>query len=262
MISDKELYKRFDKPNFESQEWDNEFLRLKNGSNVIKFINHLQTANRLFINEAFICAYIKLCTLYNKPVQEIKMLLNKLIQLNYAVAFNIRDSSTFDENGLPLPEIIIKDHNGNDIIFKKLSSFFPFIKSAYPELESNDRQGHCHLKSVLLSRYFLDFPHEVVTGYTHSFSDKSKYLHTLIEFSDNNNEPQVIDFTMNAIVNKHGYKKIMNIDEKPLSRISGENIKNELEMIYDAPKFKNLDIRKYLLFREDVLNELSPQPQS
>jgi len=261
MISDKELKEKFDKPNLESQKWDDEFLALQRGNDILKLITHMQSAKWMSINEAYICAYIKKCTLAGVSQSVIKDYLTKLINFNYIDTFAIQNSNKLDENKNPIPEYIITDKDNFNIIFKKLTDCYPLLKQTNPKLETLDRQGNCHLDSVLLSRYRLNFPHQVVTGYTHNFSEKSRYLHTWIEFVDENNLEQVIDYTMNAIINKSGYYKTMNVEPETLIKISGENIKSELDSIYDHPKTKKMDIRKYLLFREDVLNEISPQPQ-
>ena len=245
MISKKEFLNKYEKANRESQKWDMTYQQLSKSNDVMAFVKHMQTAKEFYFDDAYICGIIKKFTYADTPEE-------KKISLIHTYLTNNTIASVSQEG---LTTIFVKPDNTR-IEFRTLTEQMPNLR-AKEELESQGRMERCHQGCLNLSEFEFNFPHDVVTGYTHGISDKSEYLHTWIETVDDGKEV-VIDYTMNAIINKDAYYKFMHII--PLARISGENVKTDMPLIFKSKKFRNIDNRMYLLFRDEIMAEIENKP--
>ena len=246
MISKKEFHAKYIKPSLESQKWDDTYRRLSNSNDIMAFVNHMQTATEFYFDDAYICGVIKNFTFSSTTDERKKQLADRLISNGYITS----SKSEGDITEFVKP-------NGTIITFLPLTKVFPDIRYK-KELESDDRSGHCHRGSLNLTEFAFDFDNNVVTGYTYNLSNKSKYLHTWIETMLDGKEV-VIDYTLNAIVNKDGYYEFMHA--KPITTISSKDVKKDLPKVLKS-KFQGYDNRMYLIFRDEMMAEIDKKPSS
>lgn len=224
-----------------SQNWDETFMeKLHNCTTeeILKFAN--KSAKKLYILEYIICRAIYNYTKKDLTDMEKQNFLDKL-KLYTSHNLSIEYTNSILE---------IQTNEGN-IKVRKLTDLIPGLSDADPDIETDERQGQCHFKSIELSN-IIENPHNVVTGFVHGTSDFSKFLHTWIEIFLNGNW-YVFDYTLNACINKDGYYFIKHAE--PLSVISKENIAREYPLLCgdDSTKF---NVKEYLLFRDEIIRDL------
>ena len=150
---------------------------------------------------------------------------------------------------------VIIDTKEGVVKAKILSEVLPQLKEIDSKIQTSERLGNCHQGSLDICSILAN-PHEIVTGYIYGPSDKAKYIHTWIECLIKEKEC-VIDYTMNAFMNKEGFYIIKN--PEPISRISGQDIKA------DAKKYgsflEKINIRQYLLYRDEIIKDLEKNGQ-
>lgn len=246
MISKKEFHAKYIKPSLDSQKWDDKYRKLSNSNDIMAFVQHMQTASEFYFDDAYICAVIKNFTFSSTTKERKESLADKLIKNGHIVSAEINDNSTQ----------FVKP-NGTVISFIPLTQVFPNLRYKQ-ELECDERSGRCHQGSLNLSQFEFDFEHSVVTGDTYNLSNKSKYLHTWIETTFGGEEV-VIDYTMNAIINKDAYYEFMHA--KPINRISGKDVKHDMPIVLTS-KYGGADNRIYLLFRDEMMAEIENKPSS
>ncbi|MBP3581732.1 MAG: hypothetical protein J6J33_03155 [Clostridia bacterium] len=244
MISKKEFHAKYIKPSLESQKWDDKYRTLSKSNDIMAFIGHMQTATEFYFDDAYICAVIKNFTFSSVTEERKNSLAERLIKDGHIVSAEINDDS-----------VQFVKPNGTNITFVPLTQIFPNLRYK-KELESDERSGRCHQGSLNLSQFEFDFEHSVVTGDTYNLSNKSKYLHTWIE-TTLGGEEIVIDYTMNAAINKAAYYEFMHA--KPINTISGENVKHDIPIVLTS-KYGNTDNRMYLLFRDEMMAEIENKP--
>ena len=116
------------------------------------------------------------------------------------------------------------------------------------ELESDERYGKCHSKSLEL---VLITPNsKIVTGYI--TENNLHLLHSIIVSTELNGD-YVYDWTKNLIMSKDEYYKLNKF--KVLSEITKD------EIIYDKENYEdllvnNICIKPYLVFRNEIVKEI------
>lgn len=164
----------------------------------------------------------------------------------YINGISIDVNNTFHMN-----ELTIDTKNGK-ISLIPLSSAIPSLKEKFPELDTLDRANKCFSGSRKLSLAISD-NNDLVTGIVYGYTDKSEYLHSWVEVNLFDKE-YVIDYTMNAIINKDGYynfrhaKEIQRINNKDMINDMDE-YQEELNTIYAHSAFYNV-------FRDEIINDL------
>lgn len=240
MISKKEFNAKYIKPSLDSQKWDDRYRMLSKSNDIIAFVEHLQTATEFYFDDSYICAVIKNFTYSNTTNERKISLVDMLISKGYISSAQTTDNAT-----------TFTKPNGKTITFIPLTEVFPNIRFR-EELESNERSGRCHQGSLDLSQFEFDFEHSVVTGYTCNISNKSRYLHSWIE-TNLNGIDVVVDYTMNAIIDKNAYYDFMHAE--PITKIAGTDVKQDIPLVLRS-KYKGYDNRMYLLFRDEMMSEI------
>ena len=138
--------------------------------------------------------------------------------------------------------------NTKEYKFRKISSTFIKELSIFFELESDERYGKCHSKSLEL---VLIIPNsKIVTGYI--TENNLHLLHSIIVSTELNGD-YVYDWTKNLIMSKDEYYKLNKF--KVLSEITKD------EIIYDKENYEdllvnNICIKPYLVFRNEIVKEI------
>ena len=90
-----------------------------------------------------------------------------------------------------------------------------------------------------------------MTGYIYGYSDKSKFLHSWVE-STINDEEYVIDGTLNAMINKDGYYLMQHA--KPITKISDSVLKSDIKNYVN--EMQSIPLEVYYVFRDEIVNDL------
>ncbi len=146
-------------------------------------------------------------------------------------------------------DLKITTQNG-EIEVSKLSKVFPILKKINGnEIETSKRDRKC--ESSITVAMLLKSDCKVVTGYNCGFSDKTKYVHSWVEFELQCKE-YVVDYTLNALFNKEGFYDLNKVEV--LSVIPYSQLKEDAEMI----KKMNIVVqtREYLLDRDGMFKKL------
>lgn len=242
MRSYKEL---FVNPSDNGKKWDENFIKLLKDKNKDKWKEFLiQTdAKQLFMEETRISYCINEFTISDNSDEYKKKLIDSLKNLkDFVQNAYVQKNEKFKSN-----EIIVETKNGI-IRAMPLSECIPDLISLYPDIESNDRKGKCFERSYELSR-ILDMQNNLVTGYIYGNSDKAQYLHSWLETKNN----FVIDYTRNAIINKDGYYLMLHAE--PLSKISAEDIENDIQQYMSKCNRLGISLEQYLIFRDEIIKD-------
>lgn len=148
-----------------------------------------------------------------------------------------------------LPEVKIETTKGI-IQAIQFSSVAPEVKNLFPFIESDKRFGNCYDFAYNISLN-LGVPNQIVTGYIYGYSDKSKFLHSWVE-STINDEEYVIDGTLNAMINKDGYYLMQHA--KPITKISDSVLKSDIKNHLDVMQTMPMEV--YYVFRNEIVNDL------
>lgn len=240
MSFSKNFHELFITPEHISEEWDDTLFKYGELGDLKKLDKHLHSANEVYLNEKLIYTAIDTFTLKTETQKEKMRLLDNLKTEEFVEKVKVTKSS-----------VLIKTDKG-DIKACKLTDMIPEFKEIYPDLETRDRKGQCHRNSMLISN-IINMSNNIVTGYIFGYSDKSKYLHSWIELVYDN-EDLVIDYSLNALMNKSGYYQMQHAI--PLNKISNKNIKEDRKLLDKFDKLGHFDIKEYLLYRDEIMNDL------
>jgi len=228
----------------ESSEWIREFVRLKHNEDWDKFREYLKTCEKLYLPQHEISKFINEFT-ENKYSYEQK----------YEFMNHLKKWDKFVNDVEITENKVVIDTIDGVVKAKILSEVLPQLKEIDPKIQTSERLGKCHQGTLNISS-ILENPHEVVTGYIYGPSDKAKYIHTWIECLIKEKEC-VIDYTMNAFMNKEGFYIIKN--PEPLSRISSKNIKEDAKRY--GGLLEKINLRQYLLYRDELISDLEKNGQ-
>lgn len=171
--------------------------------------------------------------------------LNELKNLkDYVVNIKVEENEKFN-----LPEVTIETTKGV-IRAIQFSSLAPEVKNLFPFIESDKRFGNCYDFAYNISLN-LGVPNQIVTGYIYGYSDKSKFLHSWVE-STINDEEYVIDGTLNAIINKEGYYLMQHA--KPITKIDDSVLKSDIKNYVN--EMQSIPLEVYYVFRDEIVNDL------
>lgn len=150
------------------------------------------------------------------------------------------------------------EFNGNKILVKSKSITLeaeifskrePNIKLLLPKIETVERCRYCHYNSIqtaLYMDYCKNVLNKIVTGNVYDLSYKSRYLHSWVEFSENNKD-MVLDPTQNIIIEKNQYYKLMHV--RKTHNLSSNQIKADIDFINAIIDFDPLFLKVYLTDR-------------
>ena len=171
-------------------EWNRRYEKATKENNKKEIMSLLGEANHLYMDEYFIFEII--IKLNNEDLTEAKK--NKLIdQLNKSKIVKFVSTKG---------EYIEINTRANCIKIAKLSDVVKEIKKDKNSKESIERKDK--YSSVYVSQV-LPFQNSIVMGYVCGICDKSRRMHTWVEFKNNNKEEFVVDYEDNTIYNKEGF---------------------------------------------------------
>ena len=123
------------------------------------------------------------------------------------------------------------------------SSLCPKLLEVYPDLLSHERNGKCHARSINIAAHW-DYSAECVTGVVHHRCKKEEYLHSWVEFTEDDGREFVIDVTENTIMRKEHYYWLNNA--RVMKRISRKQILEDRDFINDFCAKDEWNIKLYL----------------
>ena len=230
-----------------SQKIDEKFAELFNTSGLKEGIKYLKQvgATELDMDNYNIKYRISEWTRNSLSNKEKIAFLNELRDLgDYILDIKVEKNEKFN-----LPEVKIETTKGI-IQAIQFSSVAPEVKNLFPFIESDKRFGNCYDFAYNISLN-LGVPNQIVTGYIYGYSDKSKFLHSWVE-STINDEEYVIDGTLNAMINKDGYYLMQHA--KPITKISDSVLKSDIKNHLDVMQTMPMEV--YYVFRNEIVNDL------
>lgn len=230
-----------------SQKIDEKFAELFNTSGLKEGIKYLKQvgATELDMDNYNIKYRISEWTKDSLSDKEKIAFLNELRDLgDYILDIKVEKNEKFN-----LPEVKIETTKGI-IQAIQFSSVAPEVKNLFPFIESDKRFGNCYDFAYNISLN-LGVPNQIVTGYIYGYSDKSKFLHSWVE-STINDEEYVIDGTLNAMINKEGYYLMQHA--KPITKISDSVLKSDIKNHLDV--MQTIPIETYYVFRDEIVSDL------
>lgn len=191
----------------EVNKWTQDFEVATKSGNKQEAINLLKQAKNLYLDEY--CIY------------------------NALTSFSNNSFSSFEKDTLQNCKIVkdIKEENNSLSIS---TTFHPIKAFKLSDVFSNviqdkiDKNNLVRRNSYYSSEYVsqvLPMPNHVVTGYIYGIADKSKTVHSWVEFTNKHNQEFVIDYKDNLLMNKEGYYYIRHAE--PLKKVSSGGLKGK-----------------------------------
>lgn len=210
-----------------------------------------KTGCRYLYTDNYIILYtISEFTTKDSNIAKIKIKLDNILQQE-----DVHEAKLELDEKIKLPKIIIK-RDDCSIEVLPLSKYYPASLKSLPNLESKKRFTTCFESAYEIAKYLKE-DNEIVSGHIYGYTDKSRYAHSWVETTLDGKEV-VIDGIFNAIFNKEGYYALTSA--KPLSRISRNNLKNDIKnYMEELTTEDNTIIPKelYYFFRDEIIKELS-----
>lgn len=203
-----EIYQTFSLSDCE--DWNKRYDKATHDNNKKEIMSLLSEANHLYFDEYFI--YSTITKLNNNEFSEDEK--NHLID-----SFNRSRIVKFTSKQ---NDYISINTRANCIKVAKLSDIVPETLN-----DRNDKASVVR-KDKFSAEYIsqlLTFPNSIVTGYVYGISDKSKKMHTWVEFKNNNNQEFVIDYDDNTVYNKEGFYFLKHVE--PLKKVSSDDLKGK-----------------------------------
>jgi len=125
------------------------------------------------------------------------------------------------------------------------------------ELETAQRIGKDKEGAIIIAKAF-PFESRVVTGKVAGLTSKTSHLHTWVETMIDG-KMVVIDYTMNAIMNKSGYEKLRHAE--PIATISSADVKEDIPKVAKAIYLGELTKLEYLLYRNKIMEVINENQQ-
>lgn len=213
-------------------QWNKRYEKATHDNNRNEIMRLLSEANHLYLDEYFI--YDIILKLNNDELSDEER--NKLIDsLNKS-----RIVKFVTQKG----EYLEINTRANCIKVAKLSDILQEVDNDQSSKDSVVRKDSFSAEYI---SQLLTFPNSIVTGYVFGISDKSKRIHTWVEFKNNFNQEFVIDYADNTVYNREGFyflkhaevlKKVesdelrgkSNVSKSDTSEISNEVIDIEIDM--------------------------------
>lgn len=126
------------------------------------------------------------------------------------------------------------------------------------------RVGQCHHRSLELAdnlKYELNLSPTIVTGQASSLAEKCSVLHTWLEVQIQG-KPYVLDYTMNALIDKDAYYKIKHVKANETCRIDYGDYMYDKPIIRPFLESKELKYKQYLFFRDEIMRDLKGEQKN
>lgn len=191
-------------------EWNRRFDKATHDNDKKQIMSLLSEANHLYLDEYFI--YETIYKLNKDEISEEKK--QELID-----SFN---KSKIVKFVTKQDDYVTINTRANCIKIANLSDIIKDVQKDKNSKNSLIRQDT--FSSEYLSQ-LISFPNSIVTGYVHGISDKSRKMHTWVEFKNNNNQEFVVDYDDNTVYNKEGYYFIKHVE--PLKKVASDELKGK-----------------------------------
>lgn len=191
-------------------QWNERFDKATRDNNKKEIVSLLSEANHLYLDEYFI---------YNTISKINKDTLNNNEREKLIDSFNKSKIVKFVNKQ---DDYISINTRANCIKVAKLSDI---IKEAANDKNSKNSVVRQDKFSAEYLSQLISFPNSIVTGYVYGISDKSKKIHTWVEFKNNYNQEFVVDYDDNTVYNKEGYYFIKHVE--PLKKVSSDELKGK-----------------------------------
>lgn len=191
-------------------EWNRRYDKATHDNDKKQIMSLLSEANHLYLDEYFI--YDIVCKLNKEDLskdkkQELIDSLNK----SKIVKFVTKKDDYIEINT-----------RANCIKVARLSDIIKDVQKDKNSKTSVIRQDK--FSAEYLSQ-LISFPNSIVTGYVYGISDKSKKMHTWVEFKNNYNQEFVVDYDDNTVYNKEGYYFLKHVE--PLKKVTSDELKGK-----------------------------------
>ena len=148
----------------------------------------------------------------------------------------------------------IEKTDGTKIHSRVLSKTMPaLVDEENRVLTKARKKGNGHYDSINISTSLTE-PSKVATGFTYGLTSRSRYLHSWVETSLED-EAVVIDYTMNAIINKEAYYELKKAEI--VSKVSSSTLREDGKVVYPYILNGELTYAEYLACRVDVLENIA-----
>jgi len=191
-------------------EWNRRFDKATHDNDKKEIMSLLSEANHLYLDEYFI--YDIISKLNKDDISEDKKqeLIDSLNKSKIVKFVSKQD------------DYVAINTRANCIKVAKLSDIITDVQKDKNSKNSVIRQDK--FSAEYLSQ-LISFPNSIVTGYVYGISDKSKKMHTWLEFKNNNNQEFVVDYDDNTVYNKEGYYFIKHVE--PLKKVATDELKGK-----------------------------------
>lgn len=169
-----------------------------------------------------------------------KKLLKRIIELNKVKNIGIELDNIKYNKETNMYEYIDDDIK---VPFKVFSDqIIDASKGVIKELESDNRKGRCHERSMDLSLNFENS--KILTGIIHF--GKRKSLHSVLLTNDGN----IIDWTRNMITDKDTFYKIYNFIL--ISEVDTSHLEDDMKILGQL----DIDSKVFLTFRDELMKDV------
>ena len=171
-------------------EWNRRYEKATHDNDKKEIMSLLSEANTLYMDEYFIYETILKINNDNTSKDERKDLIENL------------NKSKIVKFVMEKDEYIEINTRANCIKVAKLSDIITNVEKNKHSKESVVSQDK--FTAEYLSQ-LITFPNSIVTGYIFGICDKSKKMHTWVEFKNNFGQEFVVDYDDNTVYNKEGF---------------------------------------------------------
>lgn len=178
-------------------EWNRRYEKASHENDKKEMMRLLSEANHLYMDEYFIYENIVKLNNENLTIEQREQVIN---------SFNKSRIVKFVKKENEYIEIVTR---ANTIKVAKLSDIITDVKNDMSSKDDVVRQDK--FSSEYISQ-LLTFPNSIITGYVFGICDKSKKIHTWVEFKNNFNQEFVIDYSDNTVYNKEGFYFLKHAD--------------------------------------------------
>ena len=194
-----------------SNKWNRDFFNSYKSGNKQEVMQMLKQADKVYLDEFYIYNSILTINSNNASVNQKSTVLEALKKCQIVKDIVKDKNQTISINTAKVP---IKISRLSDIL-----SQVKLDKHSKDELVRKSKYSAEYISQI------LGFPNSVVTGYVYGIADKSKTLHTWVEFRNKNNEEFVIDYDSDTVYNKEGYYFLRHAE--PIKKVSSDDIKGK-----------------------------------
>lgn len=191
-------------------EWNRRFDKATHDNNKKEIMSLLSEANHLYLDEYFIYSTISKLNKDNMPENKKQDLIDSFNKSKIVKFVNKQN------------EYVSINTRANCIKIAKLSDIIGDVSKDKHSKNSVVRQDKFSAEYI---SQLLSFPNSIVTGYVYGISDKSKKMHTWVEFKNNNNQEFVVDYDDNTVYNKEGYYFLKHVEA--MKKVSSDELKGK-----------------------------------